>query len=156
MIRGLINLTLLLFSYETKFLTSCYSKDNICQIWAFLSERKSNVLRGQNSLSSAQVSAAVIYWDARGSQTLWVTTCVRNPCPHQLIKMSWNTRGPSLQGEPHSLHQGYMKCAHRRKKEQAMLAKVEFPIVWRGAEYTLQSSPRLHLIILSSRFSTSC
>lgn len=64
MIHGLVNLTLLLFSYETKFLISCYSKNNICQIWAFLTEGKSNVFRGQNSLSSVRVSAGVIYRDA--------------------------------------------------------------------------------------------
>jgi len=41
--------------------------DNICQIWSFLSERKSNVFTGQTSLSSAWVSAGIIYWDARST-----------------------------------------------------------------------------------------
>lgn len=67
MIHRLINLTLLLFSYETKFLPSCYSKNKICQIRGFLTEGKSNVCRGQSSLSSAWVSAGVIYRDAGGT-----------------------------------------------------------------------------------------
>lgn len=101
MIHGLISLTLLLFSYETKFLTSCYTKNNICQIWAFLTEGKSNVFRGQNSLSSARVSAGVIYKDAGG--TVGHKLCEKStalPAEKDELKYITNT---SPQGEPQSL-----------------------------------------------------
>lgn len=90
MTRGLINLTLLLFSYETKFLTSCYSKDNICQMQAFLSERKSNVFRGQTSLCSASVSAGAIYWDAWGTVGHnWCEKPLSAPADKDELKYMW-------------------------------------------------------------------
>lgn len=124
MINGLINLTLLLFSYETKFLTSCFSKDNSCQIWVFLSERKLSVFRGQNSLSSARVSAGVIYRHARG--TMGHNCCDKTLSSSVEIHVAhqyWENQKAS--------YQAGKKCAHQRKRELALLAKVPFPIIWR-------------------------
>lgn len=137
-ICGLINLTLLCFSYETKFLTSCYSEDNFCQIWAFLSERKSNVFRGQNSLSSAWVSAAVIYWDAWG--TVGHNLCEKPmSSPADKDELKYVQAHPDKENHTASC-QGSMRCVHRRKREPASSAKEQCPIVRKVTENTLQSS----------------
>lgn len=124
MIHDFINLTLLLFSYETQFLTSCCSKDNICQIWAFSSERKSSVSRGQNSLISAWVSAGVIYWEAVG--TVDHNLCEKSmPSPTDKDELKYL---PSLQGEIHSFLSRVYQVSSQKEENQPCQPRCNFPV----------------------------
>lgn len=99
---------------------------------------KSNVLREQNSLSSAWVSAGVIYWDAQG--TVGHNLCEKpTSSPADKDELKYTQAHPNKENNTASC-QGSMRYAHRRKREPASPAKVQCPIVWKVAENTLQSS----------------
>lgn len=136
MIHRLINLTLLLFSYETKFLTSCYFKNNICQIWTFLTEGKYNVFRGQNSLSSGWGSAGVIYGDAGG--TVGHKLCEKSMAlPAEKDELKYITTRGSTESLIKDIGNG---LTEGRGNWPCQPRCSWFPINWKGMKYTLQTA----------------